>query len=263
VSGAVLVLLVGAPKVLPGSTVAPSRPTPTPTTPRDLLPPAPRSDVPVLLIHGYAGAPSQMKALADRLTRDGRRVVIMPLPERATVDIRVSALAVVVAARNLHVPQVDVVGYSLGGIAARQALLFTGGFIHIRRLVMLATPNHGVSLPDDSGRPEQKHCEPTNACGQLKPKSPFLDALNKSPLARANPGWLTIASKTDKLVRPPSMVALAGARNLVLQDVCPGATEGHTQMDDAPSIVGLAVLFLDGRMPAAPVCDEALGADAA
>jgi triacylglycerol lipase len=259
-AGAVLVLVRGTPSVdhIVGARSTPAPPTPPP----DLLPTGARSTVPVLLVHGYAGAPSQMQPLADRLERDGRRVVLVSLPERGTLDLHFSAFAVLQAARQLHVPEVDVVGYSLGGIAARQALLFRDGSVRIRHLVMLATPNHGVRLPDDSGRPEQEHCEPNNACGELAPYSPLLVALNKSPYARGNRGWLTLASATDRLVHPPAAVALAGAAGLVLQQVCPATREDHGQMDDSPVVIGLTLLFLEDRMPADPVCDEALGAAA-
>lgn len=222
----------------------------------DLLPAGQRSPVPVLLVHGYAGGPSQMKPLADQLTRAGRRVVVVPLPGRGTGDIRLSAFAVALAARDLRVPLVDVVGFSLGGVAARQWLLLDDPTVRIRHLVMLATPNAGVALPNDSGRPEQERCEPTNACGQLRPGSPLLRELADSRLAAGRPAWLTVASESDKLVRPPAGVALPGARNLVLQKVCPGAQVDHGAMDDDRPILGLVTLFLDGRLPAAPTCDE-------
>jgi triacylglycerol lipase len=225
-----------------------------------LLPARQRSTTPVLLVHGYAGLPSQMNPLAARLTADGRRVVIVPLPKRGTVDIHISALTVFLAAKSLRAPVVDVVGFSLGGVAARQWLLLPDTSVRIRHLVMLATPNLGVELPDDSGRPEAMHCEPDNACGQLKPFSPFLRELDENPAAKGRPGWLTVASLTDRLVRPPSIVALQGADNLVLQDVCPDARVDHGQMDDTPAILGLVSLFLDDRLPRTPTCEEALGA---
>lgn len=263
-SGAVVVLVRAAPARVGPVPVhdGPASPTPSPT-PRDLLPRGRPSTVPVLLVHGYAGNTSQMQPLADRLTREGRRVVNVSLPARGTLDLHISALAVLLAARQLHTPEVDIVGYSLGGIAARQALEYFGSTLRVRHLVMLATPNNGVRLPDDSGRPEQQHCEPTNACGELAPRSPFLTALDADADARGRHGWLTIGSETDRLVRPPSAVYLPGATNLLLQVVCPGATTDHGGMDDSPAVIGLTVLFLDDRMPADPVCDEALGAAAA
>lgn len=262
-SGAVVVLVRAAPGRGGPVPVRVASGAPTPSaTPRDLLPSGRPSTVPVLLVHGYAGGPSQMQALADRLTREGRRVVNVSLPARGTLDVHISALAVLLAARQLNVPEVDIVGYSLGGIAARQALEYFGSKLRIRHLVMLATPNHGVLLPDDSGRPEQQHCEPTNACGELAPNSPFLTALDKDPNADGRRAWMTVASETDRLVHPTTAVYLKGATNLLLQVVCPGANQDHGQMADAPAVVGLTLLFLDDRMPADPVCDEALGAAA-
>jgi triacylglycerol lipase len=225
-----------------------------------LLPAGQRSSVPVLLVHGYAGAPSQMQALADRLSAAGRRVVLVQLPRRGTLDIHLSALALAQAARDVRAPVVDVIGFSLGGIAARQWLLLNDRTVRLRHFVMLATPNYGIGLPDDSGLPEQQHCEPGNACGQLKPFSPFLRQLDESPLTKGRTGWLSIASESDRLVRPPSIVALPGALNLVLQRVCPGLQVDHGQMDDTPAVLGLVSLFLDDRLPAPPTCADALGA---
>ena len=233
---------------------------PAPPSSAGLLPANERSSIPVVLVHGYAGAPSQMQPLADRLRQDGRIVTIVELPDRGTVDIAVSARVVDRAAEDLHAASVDVVGFSLGGVAARQALLLHDGKVRYRHLVLLATPNGGVRLPDDSGRPEQQHCEPNNACGQLAPGSPFLRTLNDNPDARGRPGWLTVASTTDRLVRPPAVVALIGAQNLVLQQVCPGAVADHGEIVERPAVLGLVSLFLDDRMPSAPTCSDALRA---
>jgi pimeloyl-ACP methyl ester carboxylesterase len=225
-----------------------------------LLPANERAAIPVVLVHGYAGAPSQMEPLADRLRRDGRVVSIVQLPARGTVDISVSAGVVDRAVNDLHADTVDVVGFSLGGVAARQSLLLHDPRVRYRNVVLLATPNGGVRLPDDSGRPEQQHCEPNNACGQLAPGSPLLRALNADPDARGRPGWLTIASTSDRLVRPPAVVALPGAKNLVLQQVCPTVTADHGQIVSEPAVLGLVTLFLDDRMPSAPTCAEAVRA---
>src|SRR3954452_2796218 len=203
--------------------------------PRNALQPmVRRSPVPVLLVHGYAGAPSQLRRLGDRLTREGRAVVYVTLPERATGDIHRSAVSLAAQARALHVPEVDVVGFSLGGIAARQWLVLEDPEVRVRHLVMLATPNGGVRLPDDSGRPEQPHCRPENACGELAPRSAFLRELAAipaaarrpapgspsrreraaPPAAAGRPAWLSVGSTADRLVHPVSATELPGARNL-------------------------------------------------
>jgi hypothetical protein len=58
-------------------------------------------------------------------------------------------------------------------------------------------------------------------------------------------------------------VALPGARNVVLQDICPGIEVDHGQMDNAAPILGLVSLFLDDRLPARPSCGDAVAADVA
>ena len=225
-----------------------------------LLPAHAPDDVPVLLVHGYKGNASQLKAIADELERDGRRVVPVALPEHGTGDLRVAAFQLALAARDTGAPKVDLVGFSLGGLVARAWLRIGDPEVQIRHLVMLAVPNGGVALPEHSGLPYQASCETNKACGQLRPGSSFLRLLDDSPLTVGRDGWLTVASDSDGLVRPPSVVALRGARNLTLQQVCPNIEVDHGAMDTAPVVLGLVRLFLDERLPANPTCADALTA---
>lgn len=212
--------------------------------------------VPVVLLHGYTGTPAAMEPLAAVLRSAGRPVVVVPLPQRATADVAVLAAAANRGVADLQRPAVDVVGYSLGGIVARRMLLDLPPGVTVRHLVMLATPNGGVRLGDASGRPEQEHCTPANACGQIAPGSAFLAGLSREPAAAGRAGWLTIASTSDRLVTPVGAVALPGARNVVLQDVCPGLVVEHGPVVLSEPVLGLTRLFLDGRLPASPSCGE-------
>jgi triacylglycerol lipase len=225
-----------------------------------LLPARVPDEVPVLLVHGYKGGPSQLEAISDQLERDGRRVVPVVLPQHGTGDLRFAAFAIGIVARDLGAPRIDVVGFSLGGLVARSWLLMNDPNVEIRHLVMLATPNSGIGLPEDSGLPYQEGCPTNKACGQLRPDSTFLRLLDDSPLTRGREGWLTVASESDRLVQPPAVVALPGARNLTVQQVCPGLDVDHGAMDRAPVIVGVVRLFLDQQLPVNPTCADALTA---
>ncbi len=225
-----------------------------------LLPAGAPDDVPVLLVHGYKGNARQLQAIADRLERDGRRVVEVTLPEHGTGDLRVAAFQLALAARDVGAPEVDMVGFSLGGLVARAWLLVDDQQVRIRHLVMVSVPNGGVALPEDSGLPYQESCETDKACGQLRPGSGFLRMLDDNPLADGRDDWLTIASDSDRLVHPATLVALTGARNLTVQEVCPNIEVDHGEMDNAPVVVGIVRLFLDEELPANPTCADALAA---
>ena len=43
---------------------------------------------------------------------------------------------------------VDLVGHSMGGLVARAAIQFHGSIEHVRRVLLVAVPNHGIDLVD-------------------------------------------------------------------------------------------------------------------
>ena len=70
--------------------------------------------------------------------------------------------------------------------------------------------------------------------------------------AQARPPWLSLWSADDQTVQPPDSARLAGAVNVPLQSVCPGADIQHGQLPTAPLVVGLVLRTLAGRGVSAP-----------
>ena len=189
----------------------------------------------VLLVPGYGGSPGSLAALAAALRADGREVVVVALPGDGTGDLRQDARAVRAAAAGAS--SVDVVGYSAGGVAARYWVRSLGGDRVARRIVTLGAPQHGTAVASLGATFASGACPV--ACQQLVPGSPLLNALNDGDETPRGPQWLSLWTAQDDTVTPPSSARLAGAVNVVLQDVCPGEQIGHGDLPTTPLVIGI------------------------
>lgn len=129
---------------------------------------------PVLLIHGHRGQGADMNGLGDWLAERGWQPKAITL---ASEDWDMERLADQVAvyvealARESGTARIDVVGYSIGGVAARYYIKHHGGDRRIRRLVTLGAPHHGMGYAA-LGRW-------ITVARQLTPGGAFLKALNE------------------------------------------------------------------------------------
>ncbi len=104
--------------------------------------------VPVILNHGFLGTRGTMQPLTRRFQRDGRVVFSYSHGPFNLRSIESSAEELVRHMERLEtslgVSQFDLVGFSMGGLAALQALKFMQARRHIRRLVLLGVPTDGT-----------------------------------------------------------------------------------------------------------------------
>jgi pimeloyl-ACP methyl ester carboxylesterase len=98
--------------------------------------------VPVVLVHGIFGDPTNFVELRRHLARRGIRrfssFAYLPRLDYPRLARRFAAHVLAVCAET-GAAQVDVVGHSLGGLVARY-FVQTGGAARVRRLVTLGTP---------------------------------------------------------------------------------------------------------------------------
>lgn len=211
--------------------------------------------VPVILVHGYGGDSSMMSTLAARLKAEGHEVVAVDLPLRGIGDIGTSAETVADAAEATRAPEVDVVGFSAGGVVVRAYADSLDEEERPRTVITLGSPNHGAEIAAGVG----VLC--TGACAQLAPGSPFLADLNEPDETPPGPHFVSIWTQTDRVVTPPESALLDGAANVRMQDVCPGSDASHIDLVRDPVALALVLRALDGELDAAPAGEcEALRA---
>jgi triacylglycerol lipase len=209
---------------------------------------------PVLLVPGYGGSTAALDVLAAALRAGGRDVTVVPAEGAGTEDLRDQAAALGRVARAVldesGAASVDVVGYSAGGIVARVWVADLGGDALARRVVTLATPNHGTDLAAVASGLGATACPA--ACQQLATDSDLLRELNAGDETPAGPRWVAIWTEDDKTVVPPDSGVLDGATAFSVQSVCPGLVVGHPDVPRTPAVMAMVAAELGRGEPSVP-----------
>jgi triacylglycerol esterase/lipase EstA (alpha/beta hydrolase family) len=209
---------------------------------------------PVLLVHGTATNTHDTWSAnyADLLPELGFPVCAVDLPDRALGDIQVASEYVVHAIRTIAAAsgrRVDVIGHSQGTLEPRWALRW---WPDIRGLVdddiSLGGPHHGASGAD--GVCISGSCAP--AAQQMRHGARFIAALNAGAETFGDVDYTSIFSAYDELVQPPSTARLAGAVNVLVQDLCPGRPVHHGGLVSDAAVFAVVVDALDHDGPANP-----------
>lgn len=215
---------------------------------------------PVLLVPGTTVTPEVNFGwnYERAFDRDGRRWCAVTLPQDATGDIQVAGEYLVYALRTMSSAahrQVDVVGWSQGGMVPRWALRFWPDTRDlVDDLVGLSASNHGTVDADVACA---LSCNPS--FHQQASQSRFLQALNSGAESFAGIDYTVAYTQDDEVVVPnagpaPSSALRTGAgviANIALQEVCPGHLADHFTIGSSDA-VGYAIVVdaLDHDGPA-------------
>ncbi|MCZ3388102.1 MAG: alpha/beta fold hydrolase [Actinomycetia bacterium] len=225
----------------------------------DPVTPVPQSQPgPVLLVPGYGGSTSALDVLASSLSDAGRDVTVVSLAGDGTGDLReqveVMDEAVRATVSRTGAASVDVVGFSAGGVIAREWVANSGGGSVARRVVTLGSPQHGTDVATLAAAVTPSSC-PT-ACEQLKPDSDLLRSLNAGDETPAGPVWVSMWSTSDQLVVPPESASLEGGVNFSVQSVCGPSEIEHGDLPRTPSVIALTMFALADAVPVTPTADD-------
>jgi triacylglycerol lipase len=196
---------------------------------------------PVLLVPGYGGSRDSLLQLASRIEATGRDAQVLRLVGDGTGDLsaQVEVLdAAADAALAAGAPSVDVVGYSAGGVVTGLWISRDDGAAKARRVVTMGSPLHGTSLAALALTQAPDACPV--ACRQLAPGSAEVTELDRAHVGAAVP-WLSIWTADDETSTPPETARLDGATNVRVQDVCPGARVGHSNLPRDATVTGLVL----------------------
>jgi triacylglycerol lipase len=206
----------------------------------------------VLLVPGYGGGKTALDVLAARIRTTGMVARVVTLPGQGTGDLTTQATVLnnyVNRALHATAGQVDVIGYSAGGVVTRLWDANDGGAQKAHMIITLGSPLNGTQVAAAGNAADPSACP--LACQELVPGSALLTKLRHTPLGR-KPGWLSLWSVDDQVVRPPSSARLAGAVNVPLQSVCPGMLIEHGQLPVTPLVIGIVLRALNSGTVAAP-----------
>jgi triacylglycerol esterase/lipase EstA (alpha/beta hydrolase family) len=210
---------------------------------------------PVLLVHGtFADSKINWSWNYKRtLPAQGRTACTVDLPDRSAGDIQPTSEYVVYAIRTMARKSgrdVATIGLSQGGLNIRWALRW---WPDVRRLVsdavLFVTPNHGSVFTD-------VNCNASGICAtslyQMRSGSAFLSALNRGRETVPGVDFTAVATADDTVFVTPPEARLEGARNIVIQDLCPGHKVDHVGLAyDGPAYV-IAMDALAHPGPAKP-----------
>jgi triacylglycerol lipase len=217
-----------------------------------------RSSEPVLLVHGTFTNPEENWSwnYGHGLPRAGYDVCTVRLPDRSTGDIQVSSEYVVHAVREIYErsgSKVDVLGHSQGGLQPRWAVRWWPSLrTKVDDLVMLGTPNHGTVVADAAA------LSPVGAppsAWQMRTASRFVAALNSGDETPGDVSYTSIYTAIDELVQPvvpTPTAAVAGGRNVRIQDLCPGRVVEHVGLAYDAAVHDVVIDAFTNTGPANP-----------
>lgn len=214
---------------------------------------------PVLLVHGtgLTAAESWDGNYADTLPALGYPTCTVQLPNRALNDIQVAAEYVVGAIRQINNGagrRINVLSHSQGALEVRWAMKHWPDIAgRIDDFVSMAASNHGAIAANALCLQTIVACVPS--VQQQRPGSNFLAALNADEGVPAGVSATSLYSLTDEIVTnlPPNYSsALEGARNLLIQQVCPLRLVTHIQFLTSGAVHALVLDAFDHPGPADP-----------
>ncbi len=168
---------------------------------------------PVLLVHGIDDTASVFDAMRPRLEAAGFQVEAFDMvPSNGDASLAVLALQirdrVEAMRRRTGAERVDVVAFSLGGIASRYYLQRLGGAARVQRFVTISSPHHGTLTGYIRNNP---------GATELRIGSAFLADLDRDWEATAKQVQVTsIWTPFDLMIVPSMSSRLKGATEVLL-----------------------------------------------
>ena len=178
---------------------------------------------PIVFVHGFTANASAWTLMVDRFKADGWTDA--PLftwtydsnLSNATIAqqlaTKVDSILTATGAKK-----VDIIAHSMGGLSSRYYTKNLDGAGKVDAFVALGTPNHGTTVAG--------FCPVLiTPCGEMRPGSAFLTALNADDETPGSPRYATWWTPCDQTTTPPESVILTGAQNT--QTACITHTDLH------------------------------------
>lgn len=184
---------------------------------------------PLLLVGGFANTNKSWAAYANGFARDGFNVYVMSVPGNAMSDLRDGAKLVAEAVDKIRTTtgaqQVDLVGYSAGGLIIRTAARDFAAPGSIGFAGTLNTPNHGLFWKGVFNKLGRRfvHIGGGVSASQMISGSDFLKHLNDPSIKdKAGPGirYASVYSNvSDLVVTPTNSAMLDWGKNIPIGNI--------------------------------------------
>ncbi len=165
---------------------------------------------PVLLVHGLTDTSHKMRSIAKHLRGLGWEVYDIDLtPNNGDAKLEVLAQQIADLIDRTFAPhqQIDLIGFSMGGLVSRYYVQRLGGIDRIQRLMTIASPHHGTISAYFSQRP---------GCVQMRPDSEFITNLNRDLDCLARLDFTSLWTPFDLMILPPTSSQLGLGTEIVL-----------------------------------------------
>lgn len=198
--------------------------------------------VPIVVVPGYGGDARSVRTLLGALGITGRSVHVVVGADSGRGPVAESATLLDRAIRDLGTDEVDLIGYSAGGVVVRYWSAQEDRSADPRRIVTIGSPHHGTSLA--AGLTGLSPADCVAACAELRPGSDLLRRLGDPDETPTDAVWTSVWTADDETVVPPETASLSGAANVRLQDLCPGVRVTHSGLvtDQLPLRVVVAAI---------------------
>lgn len=177
---------------------------------------------PVLLIHGLHDTTRIFQALSPYLTQGGWSPYsfnLNPNDGSAPLEQLAEQVSEYIEKTFSGPERLDIVGLSMGGLVSRYFVQRLGGAERVQRLVTLGTPHHGTWMA---------YLSQQLGCQQMRPQSPFLQALNQDAELLGQLQFTSIWTPFDLMIIPATSSQMPVGRASVV------GVLGHNWLVKAP-----------------------------
>jgi triacylglycerol lipase len=169
------------------------------------------TQIPLLVVHGLWDSLLRIDPLVQGLRARGiERVMgfdLRPSSGRAPITelARQVAEHADMLRRETSAPQIDLLGFSMGALAARCYLQQGGGRVHVRRFISISGPHAGTLTA---------YALPFAGVRDMRPRSALLQALEADPDAFGSVEVHCIYTPLDLMIVPATSSILRAARSV-------------------------------------------------
>jgi triacylglycerol lipase len=158
--------------------------------------PNPRN--PILLVHGIMDTSHKMRKISSHLQDRGWQVLDIDLtPNNGDTRLEILAGQIADLVDRTFPPeqQIDLLGFSMGGLVTRYYVQRLGGMQRVQRFITVSAPHKGTFAAHFSLRP---------GCVQMRPDSDFIQDLNRDVDRLNHLNFTSLWTPFDLIILPPT-----------------------------------------------------------